>query len=166
MHEVASVIKNDIQKIRMDIEADGQSVLSIMICRDGTIGRQGNGNLPPNQVSMIAMTDGSEFRQMMDAVEERVLFQQGTFDHPNKQGMPVKYTIAFLGEEPNLRVFEFRLGLENRDVGDLLPYFDGLIKRAVALTEGWYVKALAESETNQGAQVTPEPTKKSWWRVW
>ena len=44
--------KDEVQKIRFDIEADGQSALSLMLCRDGTIGRQGNGNLPAEKTSV------------------------------------------------------------------------------------------------------------------
>jgi hypothetical protein len=166
MFQGKSMTKDEIQKIRMDIEADGQSVLSLMICRDGSVGRLGNGALPPHKASVMGMTDGSEFRQLMETIDERIFALLGIFDHPNKQGMPIKYSIAFLGDEPNFRVFEFRLGLENKDVGDLLPHFDGLIKQAVALTENWYEKARAESEAKQGAAKTQEPPKKSWWRVW
>jgi hypothetical protein len=144
--------KCDVQKIRIDIEADGQSALSMMLCRDGTIGRQGNGALPPHKTSVIGLTDGTESQHFMAHVDEDVFLRQGIFDHPNKQGMPVKYTIVFLGEEPNFCMFEFRMGLENKDVGELLPYFDSLIKRAAALTESWYLKALAQHDAKQDSR--------------
>ena len=38
--------KQDIQKFRIDIVTGGVSALSMMICRDGTLGRQGSGKLP------------------------------------------------------------------------------------------------------------------------
>jgi hypothetical protein len=160
--------KNDIQKLQIDIECDGESALSLMLCRDGTIARQGNGNTPPKKLSALGMTEGAEFRQLMELVDEQVFSHQGVFDYSNKKGTPIRYSIAFIGERPKLCVFEFRLGLENKDVGDLLPYFDSLIKKAVVLTEPWYTKALLESQTVQIVPKTEVPTqrKKPWWRVW
>ena len=160
------MVKDDVQKIQIDIEADGQSALSLMLCRDGTIGRQGNGNLSPDKVSVLGATDGAEFKKLIELVDERVFAHQGIFDYPNKQGIPIKYSVVFIGEKPNLRVFEFRLGLENKDVGDLLPYFDGLIKNAAALTDSWYSKAVAEKSVAQPAENIVPPSKKPWWQVW
>jgi hypothetical protein len=152
------VTKDEIQKIRFDIEADGQSALSMALDRDGTIARQGNGDIPARKQSVLGMSDGSVFRQLIEIIDEGVLDKQGIFDHPNKQGMPIKYTIAFLGPQPNVRYFEFRLGTESKDVGDLLPYFDNLIQTAVRNTESWFVQA-----TNP----QPPPAKpKPWWKVW
>lgn len=158
--------KDEVQKIRIDIETDGQSALSLMLCRDGTIGRQGNGSLPPDKTSVMGVTDGAEFRKLIEMLDERVFTHQGIFDLPNKQGAPVKYSIAFLGEEPNLCAFEFRLGLENKDVGELLPYFDRLIVNAVALTDTWYAKAVAERKTNSERKDPHPSSSKPWWKVW
>jgi hypothetical protein len=166
MHQNSNMVRDDIQKIQIDIEADGQSALSLMLCRDGTIGRQGNGSLPPHKISVLGVTDGADFKKLMELVDERIFAHQGIFDHPNKQGLPIKYSVVFIGEEPTLRVFEFRLGLENKDVGDLLPYFDGLIKNAVALTDDWYSKTISEKSVVQPTKcIAPHP-KKPWWQLW
>ncbi len=160
------MVRDDVKKIQIDIEADGQSTLSLMLCRDGTIGRQGNGSLPPDKVSVLGVTDGDEFKKLIELVDERVFDHQGIFDHPNKQGISIKYSVVFIGEKPNLRVFEFRLGLENKDVGDLLPYFDGLIRNAAALTDRWYSKAVAEKSVARPAESLAPPSKKPWWQLW
>ena len=159
--------KDEVQKIRFDIEADGQSALSLMLCRDGTIARQGNGNLPAEKTSVLGLSDGAEFRALIDLFDERVFAHQGVFDHPDKRGMPINYSVAFLGDKPNVSRFEFRLGLENKDVGDLLPYFDSLIKKAVALTDAWHLKAIAEKETDSPPKTLDQPPpRKPWWKIW
>jgi hypothetical protein len=160
--------KDDIQKLQIDIECGGESALSLMLCRDGTIARQGNGNMPPKKLSVMGMTEGAEFRQLMELFDEQVFPDQGVFDYSNKKGMPIRYSIAFIGERPKLRIFEFRLGLENKDVGDLLPYFDSLIKKAVVLTEPWYAKAFSESQAVQAMPEIEAPIQEQrpWWRVW
>lgn len=159
--------KDEVQKIQFDIEADGQSELSLMLCRDGTIGRQGNGNLPAEKTSVLGLTDGNEFATFINLFDDRVFAHQGVFDHPDKRGMPINYSVAFLGAKPNVCRFEFRLGLENKDVGDLLPYFDDLIKKAVALTDAWHSKATAEKEAGLPAKTLDQPpSKKPWWKIW
>lgn len=155
------MLKSDIQKIRIDIRSDDQSALSLMLCRDGTVGRQGDGSLPPHKTSVLGVTDGTAFRQVMELLDETIFARQGVYDLPDKQGLPINYSIAFLGEKPNVAVFEFRLGLENGNVGDLLPYFDGLIKKAIASTEAWYANALTEQQAKQ--KVVEKPKKHAWW---
>ena len=63
--------------------------------------------------------------------------------------MPVTYRIAFLQEEKPLATFEFRMGLENQDVGNLVSYFDGFIQQAAALTNDWRQKAIAEKKQKE-----------------
>jgi hypothetical protein len=133
--------KDDVEQIRIDITCDGQSALSMMLCRDGTIARQGNGHLPAQKASVLGRSDGSVFREIMEMVSDELLQHQAVYDHPQKQGLPVTYSIVFIGPKPRVTAFEFRLGSENRDVGDLLPYFDRLISRTVALTDEWYSTA-------------------------
>jgi hypothetical protein len=168
LNATEDMTKDDIQKLQIDIEFDGESALSLMLCRDGAIARQGNGNMPPKKLSVMGMTEGAEFRQLMELFDEQVFSHQGVFDYSNKKGMPVRYSIAFVGERPKPRIFEFRLGLENKDVGDLLPYFDSLIKKAVVLTEPWYAKALSESQAVQAMPKIEAPIQEQrpWWRIW
>lgn len=158
--------KADIEQIRIDIESEGQSALSMLIHKDGTLNRQGNGSLPPVKVAAIGMTDGSVFRKLLDSVNENIFDHAGIYDHPNKLGQQIKYTLAFVGEKPKIKVIEFRVGLENQDVGDLLPYVDKLINAAALLTNEWYEKALVNQGANDDKHIASnkiEP-KKKWWK--
>lgn len=130
--------KNQIQKIRIDIISNEQSVLFMLLDRDGRISRQGSGVLPADEFAVESENDGSIFSALVDALDEQVFAHAGVYDHPNKVGMPITYSVVFLGEEPDVAVFEFRVGTETKDVGELLPYFDQFISKTVMATNQWY----------------------------
>lgn len=148
--------KAEIQKFRIDIVCDERSALSLLMDRDGRVSRQGSGALPADDFAVVSEGDGSIFAALINALDERVFAHAGVYDHPDKSGQPITYSIAFLGEEraeeePEVVLFEFRLGTETRDVGELMPYLDQFISKAVQATDGWYVaeKAQAGSEADQ-----------------
>jgi hypothetical protein len=130
--------KAEIQKIRIDIVSNEQSALSMLMDRDGRIMRQGSGKLPADPFSVESKNDGSIFAALVDALDEQVFDHAGVYDHPDKSGVPIIYSVAFLGKEPNVAAFEFRLGTETKDVGELLPYIDQFISKAVMGTDAWY----------------------------
>jgi len=132
--------KIDIQKFRIDIISGSVSALSMMLCRDGTIGRQGSGKLPADEVSVLGISDGSIFNSLIDMLDDRVFAHADVYDHPNKIGIPITYSVVFLGSDEDTAVFEFRFGSETPDVGELLPFFDGFISQAVALSDNWYAE--------------------------
>lgn len=130
--------KSQIQKIRIDIVSNEQSALSMLMDREGRIMRQGSGVSPADPFSVESKNDGSIFAALVDALDEQVFAHTGVYDHPDKSGVPITYSIAFLGEETDVAVFEFRLGTETKDVGELLPYLDQFISKAVMGTNAWY----------------------------
>jgi|SRR5690554_3527821 hypothetical protein len=159
--------KTDIEQIRIDVESEGQSALSMLIHKDGTLNRQGNGSFPPVKVAAIGMTDGAIFRKLVDALDERIFEQAGIYDHPNKQGQQIRYSLAFIGQKPKIKVIEFRVGLENKDVGDLLPYVDRFINAAAQMTNDWYDKAVKNSDNKSEKIDTSNKqseSKKKWWK--
>ncbi len=135
---MARMKKSDIQKVRIDIVSEGQSALSMLMDREGRISRQGSGVLPVDGFAVESSNDGSIFAALINALDEQVFEHAGLYDHPNKAGVPITYSIAFLGEGDQVAAFEFRLGTETGDVGQLLPYFDQFISKAVMGTNAWY----------------------------
>lgn len=132
--------KQDIQKFRIDIVSGGVSALSMMLGRDGTLGRQGNGTLPADKESVLGSSDGTIFNSLVEMLDDRIFPHADVYDHPNKIGVPITYSIVFLGHGNETAIFEFRFGSETSDVGELLPFFDGFIAQAVALTNDWYAE--------------------------
>lgn len=142
--------KSDIQKIRIDIISDEQSALFMLMDRDGRISRQGSGVLPADPFAVESSNDGSIFRALVEALDEQVFAHAGVYDHPDKSGVPITYSLAFLGEgADDVALFEFRLGTETADVGELLPYIDQFISKAVMATNGWY-EAEKSAASQQG----------------
>lgn len=132
--------KTEIEKLRIDILSDGESALSMLIGRDGSLGRQGSGKLPADKASVLDSSDGSIFNTLIEMLDERVFPHAAVYDHPHKIGIPITWSIAFLDKEQNTAVFEFRFGSKTADVGELLPFFDGFILQAIALTDSWYAE--------------------------
>ena len=130
--------KSEIQKIRIDIHSNKQSALSILMDKQGMIKRQGNGVLPIEKAEIIASTDGTMFSQIVALVDENIMPFASLYDHPNKQGIPLTISVVFMKSENDVKAFEFRLGSETTDVGDLFPFFDQFIAQAVKITQHCY----------------------------
>ena len=116
--------KTDIEKFRIDIVSGNASALSMMICRDGTLGRQGSGKLPADEVSVLGASDGSIFNSLISMLDERICAHADVYDHPNKIGVPITYSIVFLDRYEGTAVFEFRFGSETPDVSCCLFLMD------------------------------------------
>ena len=129
---------SEVQKIRIDVVSEKDSALYLLMERAGMISRQGTGHLPVEEFSVTSDSDGSVFNQLLELLDERVFEHAGVYDHPDKKGVPVVISIAFLDEAGESSFFEFRFGTENEDTGELLPYFDQFISRAIELTDYWY----------------------------
>ena len=142
--------KAEIQKLRIDIVCDDKSALSLLMDREGRISRQGSGAMPADDFAVVSEGDGSIFAALIEAIDERVFAHSGLYEHPDKSGLPISYSIAFLGQQPEVAVFEFRLGTETQDVGELWPYFDQIITKAVQATDGWYAAEKQQAAATAG----------------
>ena len=130
--------KSDIEQIRISITSGEKSLLDMKIARDGMLGRQGNGEFPVEPFAVAGQTDSEVFNQLVKVISPKVFAHANTYDHPDKSGIPITYSIVFLGEKPKIKVFKFHVGTETKDVGKLLPYFGKFIAHAVQLTDKWY----------------------------
>lgn len=135
---------SDIEKIRIDIQSEGNSALSLMISRIGDMMRQGDGNFPANEYVACSDIDPSIFFQLIENLDQEVFKFASVYDHPDKSGQPITYSIAFQDKSEKSLVFEFRFGTETANTGELLPYFESFIAKALLLTNDWY--ALEEQE--------------------
>lgn len=141
--------KSIIEKFRIDIHSGSVSALSLMLGRDGSIARQGNGKLPADMASVLGNSDSSIFSSLIEMLDERIFPHADVYDHPHKIGIPISYSIVFLGQGQETAIFEFRFGSGTTDVGELLPFFDGFISQAVALTNDWYAAEKSRIHTGQ-----------------
>jgi len=137
---------SEIEKVRIDIQSDGVSAMSLMISRIGEMMRQGSGNFPADEFVADGDIDPNIFLQLIEDLDEKIFPHAAVYDHPEKLGQPLTYSIAFLDKQDRTLVFEFRFGTETKDVGDLLPYFEQFISKALILTNDWYQLEKKESE--------------------
>src|SRR5262245_6721097 len=101
----------------------------MMLHRDGTLGRSDNGSLPRDGITCLGTSDGVAFRTLVDWLNKAVFDHTGTYEIKDKKGTPVRYAIGFLGAEDRLLAgYDFRMGLDNRDAGNLVAYFDSFIQ--------------------------------------
>ena len=143
---------SDIEKIRIDIQSEGNSSLSLMISRIGEMMRQGNGNFPANEYIACSDIDPNIFLQLIDGLDDEIFNHAQVYDHPDKSGQAITYSIAFQDKNEEHRLFEFRFGTETTNTGELLPYFENFISKAILLTQDWY-----ELEENEERQNTSQP---------
>ncbi len=152
--------KSQIESIRIDITSQGQSALSILLHQDGTINRQGNGDLPPIKVAAMGMSDGSAFKKLVDLIpdEDPLLDESLEYKHPDLKGQPIEYKIIFMGQKPLMRQYHLYFGLENNEVHQIVKYFDHFVMNAKRLTEEMYQKAI------DGDGFEAVKKKKPWWK--
>jgi hypothetical protein len=142
--EYIELTPDDIEEIRIDVESAGKPALSMMLHRDGTLGRQGSGAVPMNDPPVLGMTDGRFFQHVSQVIDERVFPHAGVYDYPQKIGTPVSYTVVFLGPTAGDNVnresigFKVAVGTENDDVHAIVKYVDTLVSHAVSCTQEFY----------------------------
>ncbi|HYV94451.1 MAG TPA: hypothetical protein VE978_21945 [Chitinophagales bacterium] len=132
--------KDQIKKIRIEILCDGQPALQLFLHKDGTMERYGSGSIPIKEDFVLGLIDKKIFEQLLSNFDEKLLDNQGIYDHNDKAGIPINYSLIFLGQEPNFISYEFRLGTETKKVTPLLTYIDKFVNDAVSLTDEWYKK--------------------------
>ena len=140
--------KDDIDEIRIDVTAEEQLALSVRLLRDGTLGRRGSGAVPAEGPAVFGITDGRCFTELMELVDERFFEFAGAYDHPEKHGAPITYTVVFRGPKPDEGeerqsvAFRVSVGTEHEEVHPVVRYLDTLSTAVIALTEEWYQDAL------------------------
>lgn len=130
--------KEKINQIRIDFVYNNQHLFSLLADRDGTLNRFGNNTPPIDKRPVIGMTDGNCFKYLLNEFDETLFPLANIYDHPNKSGIPIKLTVAFIVQESTIKVFEFRYGSLTEDLGELLPYLTAYLNKSVEYTNDWY----------------------------
>ena len=132
--------KDQIEKIRVEILCNKEPALRLFLYKDGTMERYGSGSTPINEDFVLGLIDKKIFEQLVADFDEKLFNKEGVYDHADKSGIPITYSLIFIGQKPNFIAYEFRLGAETKEVSPLLPYIDKFVSKAVALTDKWYKK--------------------------
>jgi hypothetical protein len=145
--------KHLFDKVLITLEVGNKTTLLILLSKDGTIHRKGNGSAEVDLPLATGYSPDGHFEALMMTVDEQVFDYSGVLKMPERLGTECRLTIIFQGAREVDLSFRVVYGLES--VGPPAELVQILIN-AVKLTEPWYMEQLQEQ---------PKPEKK-WWEVW
>lgn len=138
----------------IEMKIAGKQSLLILLHKDGTINRMGNGTAHVDKNFFIGVTDTVDILQELTSSItpdfENALNK--VFDLPEKKGATCSLEIV-MADGKETKGIKFIYG--TKSVGPPQEIKDFVLK-AVALTDPWYL---------QQQKATPKPVKK-WWRFW
>lgn len=138
----------------VDLKIAEQQSLVILLHKDGTINRTGNGTARIDKTLYIGITDTwsilQELAHLITSDFEGALNK--VFDLPDKKGATCSLEIV-LATGSETRGIKFVYG--SKSVGPPREIKDFVMK-AITLTDPWY---------QQQKKLSPQPVKK-WWQFW
>lgn len=165
--------KDKLDNCLVSLDVGDKNALLIVLAKDGTICRHGNGN-PDKQMEMLkGVSDLQHYEAFMMTVHEELFAFSGVFEQTPIVGRPCKMMIVFSGPNGEEAGFKCNYGEDSqgppREIAEMLI-------NAVKITDPWY-----ESERkNLKKAVSPEPTirplsqasaphatsEAAWWQFW
>ena len=147
------MIKHLIDKVLITLEVGERTALLILVARDGSVHRKGNGN-PDNTNLKLAqgISHDGHFEALMMTIDENIFQYAGVIRLPNPQGRECRLSLIFQGR--NDVDYSFRVIYGEKSDGPPQELAQILIN-AVKITENWYT----QQQQTQGDE-------KKWWEVW
>jgi hypothetical protein len=148
------LIKPLIDKVLITLEVGDKTSVLILLAKDGTISRKGDGSTGNVDLPLIqGVSPDGHFEALMMTVSEDIFPYAGVINEPAKAGRDCRFSIVFQG--PNEVDYSFRVLYGEDSKGPPLELSQILIN-AVKITEPWYRK-----------QVRPQNQEaKQWWQFW
>ena len=141
--------KHLIDKALVTLEVGEKTALFILLAKDGTIHRKGDGNTAHELPLHRGVSNQRHFDALMMTIDESIFNYCGVIRKPDRVGADCSLTIIFQG--PNDVDFSFRVIYGADSEGPPRELVEILIN-AVKITEGWYQEQLN----------APVEKKKSW----
>ena len=152
--------KNQIDKLIISLDVGEKNALLIILAKDGTICRRGNGSADSEDMPLLkGVSYDGHFEALMMTVSEETLLYAGVFDQEPKQGRICQLMLVFNGKEELDISFKCTYGEDSQGPTKELVQ---ILINAVKLTDPWYKE---EQEKIKMAATNPTETKK-WWEVW
>lgn len=138
-------ILNNIQQIYIKLEAEEETVLSLMLSASGAINRMGDGSGDP-EVGRFFMGNTREplFRQLIQSIDPKVFELAGRYELPYEAGEHIQLTIHCKGEKLDTG-FDFSFGSESMGPPEEIL---AIVEKAVELTDEWYEQQLMKNQRN------------------
>lgn len=125
----------DITSLTVSLDVEGESVLFILLDRDGTMNRLGSGRTDNDEHDMVISTIATTtLAHVLEPLTPEWLERDGLFQMPDPKGPPCELTLMLAGDHDAL-TFAFLYGAESRGVP---PPFRTVVERAVEATQAEY----------------------------
>ena len=153
-------VKNQLDKLLISLDVGEKNALLIILTKDGTICRRGNGSGYSSNMPLLkgSSYDG-HFEALLMTVSEETLLYAGVFNQDPKLGKDCQLMIIFNGKEEQEINFKCTYGENSQGPPQELVQ---IIINAVKLTDPWYKEEIENLKT---LDKNSAETKK-WWEVW
>jgi len=141
--------KHLIDKVLITLEVGEKTALFIIMARDGTLNRKGDGSPQHDLPLHRGISTQRHFDAFMMTIDESIFNYCGVIRKPDRVGVDCSLTIIFQGA--NEIDFSFRVIYGADSEGPPRELIEILIN-AVKITEGWYQEQL----------LAPVEKEKSW----
>lgn len=125
----------DVNSLTVSLDVAGNTALFILLDRDGTMNRQGSGQVDTDEHDMvISSIPATALDHTLEPLTPEWLERDGVYQMPDPQGTPCELTLMLSGDDEAL-TFAFHYGTESRGVP---PPFRTVVERAVQATQAAY----------------------------
>lgn len=156
--------KNQIDKLLISLDIEDKNALFIIMAKDGTLCRRGNGSITEREMPLLKTTsyDG-HFEAMMMTVQEKTLAFAGVYEQEPILGKNCKLMIVFNGSNELDLSFKCSYGQDSQGPPSELAQ---MIINAVKITDPWYHEERVKILSDELLQKTNPANDKQWWEVW
>ena len=166
--------KDKLDNCLVSLDVGDKNALFIVLMKDGTICRRGNGN-PDKEFELLkGSSELQHYQAFMMTVSEELFQFSGVFDQTPIVGRPCKMMIVFSG--PNGEEAGFKVNYGEDSVGAPREIVEMLVN-AVKITDPWYEEErtkLSQKPEQQKVEQTPRfkssisnpSPEKKWWKMW
>ena len=166
--------KDKLDNCLISLDVGEKNALLIVLARDGTICRHGNGNPARQMETLKGVSDLEHFQAFMMTVPEHLFGFSGVFEQTPIVGRPCKLMIVFSGPDGEEAGFKCNYGEDS--VGPPRELTEMVIN-AVKITDGWYEseRQHLKKDDVSGSGVRPlmrsaappnATSEAAWWQFW
>jgi len=127
---------SEIELLTVTLEIGDRRSLFILLAKDGSINRQGTGTIDNQDKELfIGVTEDLLFEHAITYITDDMLKYMGSYDLPDKKGLPCRLSIGFQFDYGEENGFDFVYAAESEGPPDEIAE---LLLAAVQITEPWY----------------------------
>jgi len=150
--------KDQVDGIIVTLKADDEIVLHVLLDKDGSINRIGDGVLGSDDRDMYSgVAEEPLFERLRDEIDETLLEHDGIYELPDKVGIPLELTFIFKDGDDQTASLQFKYGAESQGLPLEVLNF---LRAAEGTTSAWHAdqkQSLVSVESSQN---------KPWWKFW